>query len=431
MADERTGGERYIEEPARRTPVTAETQVLVVGGGSAGVAAAVAAARNGADVTLVERYSYLGGLATGGLIILLLTMDDGRGQQVVGGLAQETVDRMTARGGEWHPPAEHWGSTDETLVERNRAWGLVNGHGPHSVRYSVAYDPEEMKFAFDQMVQEAGVRLIYNAYACDPIIEGDRIAGMTFQSKSGRFAVTAEVVIDTCGDGDVLAAAGCEYETEEVAPWLWFTMGGVDIEAGERAGGRYFKTIGQGHVLLPWGATDRISRRIDATKPEDVTFALLECRALVMEEIDRLRAEVPGFRDAYITHIADQLGVTESRRLVGERVLTREEMDVAASDVVAVTGHWTKYGSLYHIPYGSLLAREYTNLLTAGRSISVDHRVHHATKEIPACIATGQAAGTAGALAVAGGVGPKQLDVGVLQARLEEQGAILHPSVAG
>jgi hypothetical protein len=288
-----------------------------------------------------------------------------------------------------------------------------------------------MKFAFDQMVKDAGVRLIYNAHACDPIVEGDRIVGMTFQAKSGRFAITADVVIDTCGDGDVLAAAGCEHETEEVAPWLWFTMGGVDIEAGERAGGRYFQTIGKGHVLLPWGATDRISRRIDATKPEDVTFALLECRELVMEEIDRLRAEVPGFRDAYITHIADQLGVTESRRLIGERVLTREEMDVATWDVVAVTGHWTKYEALYHIPYGSLLAREYPNLLTAGRSISVDHRVHHATKEIPACMATGEAAGTAAAMAVAGGVGPKELDIAGLQARLEQQGAILHPLVEG
>lgn len=418
---------RTVREPARDTVVEVETQVLVVGGGSAGVAAAVAAARNGADVTLVERSSYLGGLATGGLIILLLTMDDGRGEQVIAGLCQETVDRMARRGGEWHPPSSDWGSSDERLVERNRLWGLVNGHGPHAVRYSVAYDAEEMKLAFDQMVKEAGVRLLYNTWACDPLAEGDRLSGVTFQSKRGRFAITADVVIDTCGDGDVFAAAGCEYELEEVAPWLWFTMGGVDDVAGAVATGRCFQTIGRGHVLLPWGATDRISRRIDATKPEDITFALQECRRLVMEEVDRLRREVPQFRNAYLTHIADQLGVTESRRLVGRHVLTREDMDQPHPDVVAVTGHWTKYGSLYHIPYGSLQAREFTNLLTAGRSISVDHRVHHATKEIPACMATGEAAGTAAALAVRRDVSPAVLPVSELQDVLVSNGAILRP----
>ncbi len=416
---------QFVEERARRTPVMVETQVLVAGGGSAGVAAAVAAARNGADVTLVERYSYLGGLATGGLIILLLTMDDGRGQQVVGGLAQEAVDRVQRRGGEWHPPSEDWGSTEESLIEQSRLWGLVNGHGPHNVRYSVAYDPEEMKFAFEQMLKDAGVRLIYNAWACDPLVDGDRFTGATFQSKSGRFAITADVVVDTCGDGDLFAAAGCEHETETVAPWLWFTMGGVQDVPSAAEASRCFQTIGNGHVLLPWGATERISRMVDATKPEDITFALLECRELVMDEIDRLRRDVPQFRDAYITHIADQLGVTESRRLVGEYVLTREEMDRPHDDDIAVTGHWTKYGALYHIPYGSLLAKEYQNLLTAGRSISVDHRVHHATKEIPACMATGEAAGTAAAMSVSRGVTPKQIDVSALQRRLVERGAIL------
>ncbi|MDP6605534.1 MAG: FAD-dependent oxidoreductase, partial [Dehalococcoidia bacterium] len=121
----------------------------------------------------------------------------------------------------------------------------------------------------------------------------------------------------------------------------------------------------------------------------------------------------------------DQLGVTESRRLVGEHVLTREEMDRPHDDDVAVTGHWTKYGALYHIPYGSLLAKEYQNLLTAGRSISVDHRVHHATKEIPACMATGEAAGTAAALSLSLDAEPKRVDIAALRSRLVERGAIL------
>jgi hypothetical protein len=336
---------------------------------------------------------------------------------------------MASRGAALFPKKEEWGDPDDALVEKYRRWGLVSGHGPHAVRYAAAYDAEEMKFAFEQMCAEAGVRLLYSVLGCDAIGEEGRIAGVTFQGKDGRFAITADVVIDTSGDGDVFYSAGCEHESEKVAPWLWFTMGGVTGDLDARgAGSRFFHTIGGGHILLPWGATARISRTIDATNPEDITFAATECRTLVMAEVDRLRAEVPGFEDAHLCHIADQLDVTESRRLVGEYVLGRDDMDRPFDDVVAVTGHWTKYGAVYNIPYRSLLAREYSNLLTAGRCISVDHRTHHATKEIPACMATGEAAGTAAAMAVSSGIGVKRVDVGALQKRLVERGAILFPS---
>jgi hypothetical protein len=123
--------------------------------------------------------------------------------------------------------------------------------------------------------------------------------------------------------------------------------------------------------------------------------------------------------------MADQLGVTESRRLLGEYVMTRDDMDATFEDVVARTGHWTKYDCVYNIPYRSLLSRSIENLLVAGRCLSVDHRVHHATKEIPPCMATGQAAGTAAALAARDNVSARQVDVVALQARLREQGAIL------
>ena len=417
---------RVIHEPPRSTPVKAETQVLVVGGGSAGVAAAVAAARNGADVILVERLGYLGGLASGGLIILLLTLDDGRGRQVVGGLCQEVTERLAQREAAYFPPQTEWGSADQDLVSRNRSWGLVWGHGPHRVRYSVAYDPEEFKFALNQMTQEAGVRLLLHAYACDAIVQDGRVSGVAFQGKSGRFAILADVVIDASGDGDIFTSAGTAYESEKVLPWLWFCMGGVeDPEAAIAAGGWFFHTPGEGKVLMPWGATERISRKIDATDPEDLTYAELECRKQVMHEADRLRREVPGFAKAHFCHIADQIGITESRRLVGEAVLGRDDIDTPCEDAIALTGHWTKYEALYYIPYRSLLAREFPNLLVAGRCISVDHRVHHATKEIPSCIATGEAAGTAAALAAQSGTSPKQIQVSALQKRLEEGGAIL------
>jgi hypothetical protein len=415
-----------IHEPARETPVTHAADVLVVGGGSAGVAAAVAAAREGADVLLAERYGSLGGLATGGLIVLLLTLDDGRGRQAVAGLCQEVTERMARRGAAHFPPPEQWGSSDPGLVEAARRWGLVWGHGPHRVRYSVAYDPEEMRHAFCEMLQESGVTPLLHAWACEPIVEGDRVTAVTFQGKSGRFAVRADAVIDATGDGDVFAAAGCAHEREEVLPWLWFTVGGVaDAEAAVAGGAPGFLTIGDGRLLLPWGATPKASRRIDATSPEDLTFAELACRREVMQEFDRLRREVPGAARAHLCRIAEQLGITESRRLTGRYVVRREDMDARFDDAVAITGHWTKYGATYQIPYRSLLPRELANLLVTGRCISVDHRVHHATKEIPACMATGEAAGTAAAVALASGVAPCDVDVAEVQARLRKQGAIL------
>lgn len=416
----------FIDEPARRTPVYATTQVLVVGGGAAGVAAALAAARNGADTMLVERHGALGGLATGGLVILLLTLDDGAGRQVIGGICQEVTERLAARGAAHFPPPGEWNVADPALVERYRRWGLVWGSGPHRVRYSVAFDPEEFRFALNTMCEESGVRLLLHAWGCEAIRDNQRLRGVVFQSKAGRFAVLADVVIDTTGDGDVFASAGVPFALEKVLPWLWFRMGGIaDVDAAIDAGAWCFKTVNAGQALLPWGATDRVVRKIDATNPADLTLAELECRKKVMEAADELRRTVPQFAAAHICEIARDLGITESRRLTGRYVLQRDDIDRTFDDAIAITGNWTKYDARYRIPYRCLLTAEFANLLVAGRCISVDHRVHHATKEIPSCMATGEAAGTAAALAVASGTTPGDLDVVALRARLQARGAIV------
>jgi glycine/D-amino acid oxidase-like deaminating enzyme len=420
----------HVDLPSSRLPVVARPDVLVVGGGSAGLSAAVAAARNGADVLLLERFSYLGGLATGGLIILLLTMDDGAGRQAVGGLCQEIVDRMARRDAVYFPRKGEWNDPDPKLVEHYQRWGLVWGSPSregHRVRYSVAFDPYAFVMAADGMVKEAGVRVLYQTWACEPIVEEGSITAVVIQNKAGRQAIVPGVVIDATGDGDIFAAAGEPFESERVHPWLWFLMSGVqDVEAAlDARKGLFFHTPGSGHVVVPWGGEARVNRKIDATDPQEVSEALAECRQMVAEEAARLRANVPGFEDAYVSLMADQLGVTESRRLLGEYVMTRDDMDAAFDDVVARTGHWTKYDCVYNIPYRSLLSRGLENLLVAGRCLSVDHRVHHATKEIPPCMATGQAAGTAAAMAARAGISAKKLDIPALQARLREQGAIL------
>jgi glycine/D-amino acid oxidase-like deaminating enzyme len=418
---------RHVVLPDARVPVVAEPDVLVVGGGSAGLAAAVAAARNGADVILVERFGYLGGLASGGLIILLLTMDDGAGRQAVGGLCQEIVDRMERRGAVYYPPKEEWDDPDPRLVERYSRWGLVWGSGPHRVRYSVAFEPHELIFAADEMLAAAGVRPLYHTWACEPVVEDGAVRAVVVQNKAGRQAIAPRVVIDASGDGDVFAAAGEPFELERVHPWLWFLLSNVgDLEeAFQGRAGFFFHTLGEGRVLVPWGGEARTQRKIDATDPVEVSEALAECRQMVKEEAARLQGSHPAFRDAYISLIADQLGITESRRLQGEYVLTRDDLDRAFPDVVARSGHWTKYRCAYNIPYRSLLPKGLSNLIVAGRCISADHRAHHATKEIPPCMATGEAAGTAAAIAVQEGVGVKGLDVTKLQNRLRDQGAIL------
>jgi FAD dependent oxidoreductase len=416
----------YITLPSFHIPIVARPDVLVVGGGSAGVAAAVAAARNGAETLLVERFSYTGGLATGGMIILLLTMDDGAGKQAVGGLCQEIVERMEARGGVYYPPREQWNDPDPKLVEHYARWGLVWGAGPHRVRYSVAFEPYEFVVAADRMLAEAGVRVLYQTWACEPAVEDQRITAVVIQNKTGRQAIAPSVVVDATGDGDIFAGAGEPFELERVHPWLWFEMGGVDIEAAFAAArGLYFQTPGRDRVLVPWGGEASVRRKIDPTDPAEVSDALVECRLMVMEEASRLKTSAPGFTDAYVSLMADQLGITESRRLLGRYVMARSDLDRGFDDTIARTGHWTKYGCAYNIPYRSLLPAGVSNLLVAGRCISVDHRVHHATKEIPPCMATGQAAGTAAAMAAQANVATAEVDVAALQSKLREQGAIL------
>ncbi len=417
-----------IVEPERETPVLAQTDVLVVGGGSAGVCAAVAAARAGAEVVLVERYGSLGGLATGGLIALLLTLDDGQGNQVIGGLCQEAVDRMKAAGGAFHPPPGEWGDDTPERVREYFRWGLIWGgaRAHHRVRYAVAFDPEVMRQTLNEMVLASGVDLIFHMWGADALVEGDRIRGVVFQSKAGRRAILADVVIDASGDADILASAGCAFELERVHPWLWFRMGGVrDVERALDAGAGFFKTPNPGVVLLPWGSAARIDRKIDATDPRDLTYAELECRRMVMDEVRRLRDEIPEMSEAHLCNIASQLGITESRRLRGEFVLGREHMNQGFDDAICVTGHWTKYGAVYAIPYRCLQTREIDNLLAAGRMISVDHRAHHATKEIPACMAVGEAAGTAAALALECGGDVRKVDTRLLRSRLNAAGALL------
>ena len=407
-------------EPARVVPVLGRPDVLVVGAGSAGVAAAIASARRGARTWLIEGSGTVGGLATAGLINLLLTMDDGCGHQVVRGVCQEFVDRLDAAGLASHPPPAQWGASEPAWLDGWRRWGLVWG-APEVVRYSVAFDPEDFVDVSLAVLGASGVRLRLYTWFAGVAVNDGRIEAVLVESKAGRQAILPAAVVDATGDGDVLAAAGAPCEQVTIPPHLWFRVGGVD-HAKSVEGSTTFQTVGGGRDLVPWGPHPD---RVDACDPDDVTRAVLACRRGARAEFDRLRVEVPAFAGAWLDDYAGMLGITESRRLVGDYVLTKEDGDVRFPDAVAQTGHWTRREVVFDIPLRCLTAPGFTNVLASGRCVSASRYVHQATKEIPAAMATGEAAGAAAAhLCSAGALADvHDLDVAALRRDLEDGGA--------
>ena len=406
-------------EPERDLSIIGRPDVLVVGGGCAGVAAALAAARRGADTWLVERSGIVGGLATVGLINLLLTLDDGAGTQVVAGICQEFVDRMTAAGRAVAPDRAQWNSEDPGLVRFWKEAGLVWG-APESVRYSVAYDPESFVDVSYELLRAAGVRLCLHSLFATAYTDGGRVVAAVLESKRGREVVVPFVVVDATGDADVAAACGAPLELEPIPPHLWFRVGGVEPDAD--LGPFSFRTLDRGRILVPWGPHPN---RVDPTDPDSMTAAELECRLAARQAFEGMRAGIRGWSDAWIDDYARMLGITESRRLVGRYVMTKADADQAMADAVARTGHWTRRAVWFDIPFRSLTTDAVSNLVVAGRCISTTRYVHQATKEIPAAMATGEAAGAAAALAAGSGSSVLEVQIESLRRDLSAAGAIV------
>lgn len=445
---------KTVVEPARETPVCFEADVLVVGGGPAGVAAAVAAARNGAKTVLVERYGHLGGMATGGLVILIPFLSDGTERQIVGGLLQEMIDRLDARHGALYPKREEWGSTDEQVVRYWRRRGTGSYVPDQRVRYSVTVDPEILKCVLNDMVEEAGVKLYLHSWASCAIAENSRVKGIVFESKSGRQAILAQVTIDCTGDGDMFASAGAEFDatidrtlrTANLA--LVFRLGNIDAERyvdfretePQKHDALMKDLVAKGGFDTYWRTTredifwcNNWLRNLDCLNVEDLTTAELSARRSMLISLDYLRKNMPGFEDCYVVDTAPQIGTRGSRRLKGEHVLTWEEVSggTVHEDAILLSSHLGHAVSREHplatIPYRSLLPRRVENLLVAGRCFSADPKASNDYNWIQHCIPMGQAAGTAAALAVRGGIQPREVDYETLRGRLVSQGAILPP----
>jgi hypothetical protein len=443
-----SGKSLAIHEAAREVPVVDEADVLVVGGGPAGIGAALAAARGGARTILVERYGHLGGMATGGLVILLPHLSDGSAQQDIMGISQEWIERLDRVGGAIHPDRVEIGSTAAASIERWRHYFscVVNDR----IRQSVYVDPELLKCVLNDMVEEAGIKLYLHSWGCRAITEDGTVRGVVFESKEGRQAILGKVTIDGTGDGDVMATAGAAfeggYDAEDRSAMLAvvFRLGNVDFNAfcaWRDAHAQEWQAVQErifalgNFRLAPFPTPRNDVMWVNNWVPGrsclnvgDLTWTEINVRKAMRGTQAILSKDVPGFRDCFILDTASQLGTRGSRRLAGEHRLTLKEVSEAQTfeDVIAVLPSLRPSGrNGIQIPYRTLVPRDVEGLLVAGRCFSSDAPANNLTNLIPHCIATGQAAGAAAALALDAGVSVRKVDVRALQRNLQQQGVPL------
>lgn len=435
-----------VNEPGGQVPIVAETDILVVGGGPAGQAAAVAAARAGAGVTLLERYGYLGGLASGGMVLVLDDMC-GDGEISVGGLALEIIDRMQRIGACVAPPLEDCFRNDDVVRDRWVRWGFEELYArkkPKPIVYAAVFDPEGWKQVSQEMVLEAGVRLRCHSWFSRAIVEGGAVTGVIVETKAGRQAIRSRVVIDTTGDGDVFGSAGAPGMHGSYIMTLVHRLADVDTDAAlafERRDPAAAHQLDTEVKQLLGGAWDMwwmLTPRpgvvwcncphipgYNGLDPEHLTHIEIEGRRRFMKVIEFVRAHYPGFQRAYILDAAPQVGVRQTRLLDGEYVVTKDDIISRRTfpDVVA-------RGRDYYTPYRSLIPKGVDGLLVAGRCYAATPDAQRISREIPPVMVMGEAAGTAAALSLESGTPPRKVDVATLQKRLVGQGVNLGRPVA-
>ncbi len=460
---------RTIQEPSRTLNVVAEADVVVAGGGPGGLPAAIAAARHGATVVLIERYGFLGGLATAGLIAPILGHTASKSHRpVVEGILKEMTGRMHAIGG-----ATAW---DDAC----REWGIN-------------FDAEAFKRVADAMVREAGIRLLLHTLVTDAVVEDGCITALTIENKSGRAAVAGKVFIDATGDADVAFRAGAPttqgrpFDGRVQAMGSFIHLGGVPEmteEAKQAAMDKVRAAIEDGRlhfyhaqfIATNDAHSDHLSPNMtrwagNPTNADDLTAAELDIRRDAWELAAFLRAEIPGFENCYIRATSGQAGVRESRQVQGDYILTGDDVHQGRKfdDGIARSSYWIDIhcplGKIYpvhlcttdcierdkcpfwtaehdktmfamadlyppdddwhDVPYRSLTAKGLDNLLVSGRCISATHEAMSAFRVMGTCMAIGQAAGTAAALAARSGGAVRSVDARVLRDTLTKDGALV------
>lgn len=418
--------------------------VVVCGGGVAGTMAAVAAARQGADVVLLERYGFLGGNATAGAVAQFNSWRTASGRPVVAGFATEVVERLA----HYHGAGQH-----ETFV-------MSTGH----VMDRVEYAPELLKLVLDDMVVEAGVQPLLHATLSEVATAGRQIESLRVLTKGGVLKLVPRVLIDASGDIDALQRAGARFlslnEGEALQPaTMMFSFGPINfVRFGALSPDELAILAKQGyeeghlaraalHVSRSPYSFDgwfNISRLgIDATDPLALSRAEIEGRRQAWRAAEYLRHSVPGCEGGHLRSFATQVGVRETRRIEGDHVLSAEELlqpadfdDAIAMGAYPIDIHPASGGSLdyrgldedhaYQIPYRSLIPASFDNALAVGRGVSATHAALAAIRVMTISMAVGQAAGTAAALAIRNGLSDvRQVPMGPLRAALLLDGAIL------
>ena len=443
-----------------------KTDVLVIGGGSAGFGAAVASARNGADTLLIERAQMLGGMATAGLVGPFMTCyDDQPTEQIVKGIFDELCRRTEERGGAIHPSKVEGMTTYSSYYVRSHC-------------HVTPFLSEILEIVMEEMVVESGARILYNVQMCDVLTENSKITGVVVSMKEGLALITAKTYIDCTGDADAAYYAGAECvsgdETDGVMQpvTLFFEVGNIDREKfvgaleekkakgelgipGENCWSWYIKEARKngdwdierneiGNYEQPvkgrWKINTTRIAHIDATNTEQITDAVMEGRKQVQKVMHFLQKYVPGCEDIQLLQVASTLGVRETRHIKGRYKLTAQDImerkhfdDAVCTFAYAIDIHNSEGGGAtfqqvngyYTIPFRCLVPTDVDNLLVAGRCISGTSEAAASYRVIPCCIATGQAAGTAAALALKTGTLPGDVDVSALQNTLREQVAVI------
>ncbi len=437
-------------EPARRTPVLGEYQVVVLGGGPAGIAAAVACARAGRSTLLVERYGFLGGMGTAAGVTNFCGLHanvHGEIRQVVHGVADDLLQRIAALD------------------------GLNEPHALFGKTVAQAYDTAAYKIAADELLAAAGVQVLFHALAAGVLMErSGRLQALLVETRSGRRAVLGRAFIDCSGDGDLAAWAGARYEKGDGAghmlyPSTMFRINGVDPQRAGKAWETIPGLMAQAEAAGRWrfprkGAIVRPQKSgiewrvnltqlanaegdaMDGTDALELSAAEMLGRRQIASVAGFLK-EVPGFEAAYIVDIAPQVGIRETRRVHGHYMLTeRDVLDCASfDDTIGVNGwplelhlkgdvefRWPKIPEsrgFNQLPYRMIVPPGFDNLWVAGRCASMTHEAQSAARVTGACFVMGQAAGAAADLALDADCDAAQVDVTALQARLEAGGAYL------